>query len=75
MFIGVQDVAVVPENEIGDRRNYASTVRAADQEYGRLLHRETSYCFETPCLSVADFTTGGLDGYGLRNHSLAHPPP
>src|ERR1700674_2502090 len=40
MFIGVQDVAVVLENEIGDRRNYASAVGAAEQENGRVLfHR------------------------------------
>ncbi len=39
MLVGVQDVAAVPEHEVGNGRDLALAVRAGDQEDSGILHR------------------------------------
>jgi hypothetical protein len=40
VLVGVQDVGVVPEQEVGDGGDQAFFVRAGDQEYGGVAHGE-----------------------------------
>src|SRR5258708_11385728 len=39
MLIGEEDVAVVAEDEVGNRRNHAVAVRARDKKDGRVVHK------------------------------------
>ena len=51
VFVGVQDVAVVAVDEVGNRRDFAFASGQADQEDGRILHvacAERSSCPHGP---------------------------
>ena len=38
MFIGMQNVAIVPVNEVSDGRDFALAVRTGDEQDGGVLH-------------------------------------